>query len=276
MVMTSLLLSFAYLAAVACGGGEQPGDGQSGEKVTYSLSVKTEAGKPVSRAIVRVYLNGEYKTMDISNSSGEISFSLAPAEYTLVVDETSLAPGYTPLQSYTTTAAGGNIDVIIDIGVIDGVPPADEIYAVGDLIYDFTLREVESNQSVTLSEVLAQKDMVLLNFCYEECAPCRSEFPYIIEAYNEYSDDVAIISIDPIDGPETALGFKKEMGIPFYFCTDPGGGAVTNYFNFGGYPNNVIIDRYGVICMIDGSAADDAQTVRGWFESYIGDDYVQA
>lgn len=271
MVLLSLLVSFGCLAIVACGGNE--GQSTSSERVTYTLTLKTEAGKPVSGAFVRAYLDGSQKTIDVSNSQGVIVLSLAPAEYTLVVDETSLNPGYTPAQEYTTHAYSEEIDIIINIGVIDGTAPEGTVYSLGDVMYDFTLQEVETKENITLSEILAEKDMVMLNFFYNGCVPCQNEFPYMSQAYNEYSDDIAIIAINYLDGAAAAAEFKQEHNLPFYVCSDT---ALYRLFSQPTPPTSIIIDRYGVICMSHTGGINSADTFGEWFESFIGDDYVQA
>ena len=61
--------------------------------------------------------------------------------------------------------------------------------SVGDGMYDITVTTV-NGETVVLSELLKEKDMVMLNFWFSNCGPCRSEFPYMAEAYESYKGKV--------------------------------------------------------------------------------------
>ena len=65
-------------------------------------------------------------------------------------------------------------------------------YQLGDKMDDFTVT-THDGRSLTLSEVLKEKDAVLINFWATWCNPCRNEFPFMEEAYQQYADKVEII-----------------------------------------------------------------------------------
>ncbi len=89
------------------------------------------------------------------------------------------------------------------------------------------------------------------------------------EAYEEYKDDLAIVAVNPgvigNDTSEVVLNYKLTRGLTFDFAI---GLDIVSAFNTGAYPTNVMIDRYGVICMIEEGAIVDANIFRDLFETY--------
>ena len=73
--------------------------------------------------------------------------------------------------------------------------PAAEIGTeLGNGIADFTFTTYDG-QSYSLYETLKEKKMVLINLWATWCGPCRSEFPYMEEAYEKYKDDIEIFAL---------------------------------------------------------------------------------
>ena len=68
------------------------------------------------------------------------------------------------------------------------------VYQPGDKIDDFTMTTYDGT-SVTLSEVLKEKEMVLINIWATWCGPCRNEFPFLEEAYQQYKDKVEVLAL---------------------------------------------------------------------------------
>ena len=87
-------------------------------------------------------------------------------------------------------------------------------YQLGDKMDDFTVTTYDG-RSLTLSEVLKEKDAVLINFWATWCGPCRQEFPFMEEAYQQYTDKVEIIalSVEPTDTNDVLAAFAAEQGV---------------------------------------------------------------
>ena len=101
-------------------------------------------------------------------------------------------------------------------------------YQLGDRIEDFTITAYDG-RTFTLSEILEEKDMVVLNFWATWCGYCVMEFPHMEEAYQKYSDEIEIIAIscEAADTDEVIAGFAAEHGLSFPMSTDAAGlGAV--------------------------------------------------
>ena len=73
---------------------------------------------------------------------------------------------------------------------------------------DFTVTTVDGEE-LTLSEILKEKQAVVLNFWYTGCGPCKNEFPLLQAAYEAYSDKIEVITMNPTDiSQDTVEGIK--------------------------------------------------------------------
>ena len=139
--------------------------------------------------------------------------------------------------------------------------------------------------SVTLADVLGEKDLVVLNFWYTTCGNCVDEFPILNEAYRMFGEDVAVLGLNSY-GPDTYTGvmtFESSYSLELDFPL----GKVSNTFcpsNFinpltgegaAGYPTSVFVDRYGVICAIEVGAMTSLTQWVSVFSHFVGDDYQQ-
>ena len=137
----------------------------------------------------------------------------------------------------------------------------------------------------TLSEVLAEKKLVVLNFWYTTCSACLSEFPVIEQAYQMYGEDVEIIALNPYptDSVGSMVTFEPNNGIELSFPLS----KVENAFNnqkfinpltgaaSEGYPTSVFVDRYGVICAIEVGSMTSLTQWACVFDHFVADDYNQ-
>ena len=139
--------------------------------------------------------------------------------------------------------------------------------------------------TITLSEVLAEKELVVLNFWYTTCSNCVVEFPILNEAYNMMSDKVGVLGLNSY-APDT-LGGVMTFESSYQLDLDFPLGKVSNEFapkyfinpltgdGAEGYPTSVFVDRYGVICAIEvGSMTSLTQWVSV-MSHFTGDDYQQ-
>jgi len=138
---------------------------------------------------------------------------------------------------------------------------------------------------ITLSEVLAEKDMVMLNFWYTTCSNCITEFPVLNNAYNMFSEDVAVLGVNSYspDSMSMVVDFEAQYQLFLDFPL----GKVDNNFNVEkfidpldkqpseGYPTSVFIDRYGMICLIVEGSIESLTQWTSIFNHFVGDDYEQ-
>lgn len=145
-----------------------------------------------------------------------------------------------------------------------------EQLSLGSQMPDVTITDVQGN-SYNLYELLAEKQMVMLNFWFIECPYCVEEFPCINSAYNQYKDSVEVLALNPYNSAITIKIFQAKHKLDFPMCNDPYG--LSDAFSVRGYPTTVIIDRYGVVCLVSPGGIPDESVFLKIFEVFTADDY---
>lgn len=250
---------------------ENVGDGT---QVTYTVTIETKGGMPMVDVNVAVYADEACKDMvDMvkTNDKGEASISLEQADNYYVKLE-SLPKGYVKEEYYVLNST--NMDIALESALITGEDISTTQLGLGDVMYDFTVTTTDGTK-ITLSEVLKEKKMVMLNFWYTTCSWCITEFPLMVEAYNTYKDDIEIIALNPYptDTAEGVANFKAQYQLPFPVAQCPI--SWSNTFSIQGYPTSVFIDQYGVICAVESGAITSLRPFICAFDYFTADDYEQ-
>ena len=142
---------------------------------------------------------------------------------------------------------------------------------LGELMPDVSLG-TDDGQVYKLSELLAEKKLVVLNFWYADCYWCVQEFPVMEVAYQRFRQDVEILAMNPYDSPEDVAAFQKEhsLSMPMGFCSrEPVLALGVN-----SYPTSVFVDREGRICLIHSGAITDVAVFNQLFETFTAEDYT--
>ncbi len=152
---------------------------------------------------------------------------------------------------------------------------AARFYKKGDTVEDFTFKTYDG-QAVTLSEVLKKKEAVLINIWASWCGPCRSEFPYMQEAYAQYQDRVEIfaLSCEPTDTDDTLAAFANNYQLTFKIGQDPV--DFLSALGVSSIPTSLMIDRFGTICFVESGAMPDVDSFTRLFDAFLGDDYTES
>ena len=175
------------LFTVACGEKKNESDGpkDNAEKVEYSVTLKTAGGMVMSEIDVYVYSGEELQDYAKTNAEGKISFNLPEYDkYSITLS--GVPKGYDVAESYAFD--GKSADITLTSAVIADEELSTVSLKTGDVMRDFTVATPDGT-SITLSEVLKEKKMVMLNFWYTTCSWCLEEFPLMNELYGEYKDD---------------------------------------------------------------------------------------
>ena len=115
---------------------------------------------------------------------------------------------------------------------------------IGNPAPDFTLQTIDG-QTVTLSALRGKP--VIVNFWASWCVPCREEFPLLVGAYSQYSEQgLQIVGVIHEDGPQTATDFAKQYGATWPLVLDPSEVA-WNAFHGSFVPVSYYIDRDGIV-----------------------------
>lgn len=265
--------------------GSSSSAGSEEAEYVYRITVQAENGYGFPNLTVRLMDGSKEVAKKETNSVGNASFSDAEikklGEYTIDVD---MPEGYVAVDANKKTVAVSGTQIRYTIkpsgALLDGLPT--KKYQLGDIMHDFTVTDTTGTK-YTLSEMLKEKDAVVLNFWYVQCGPCRSEFPSMNNAYISYwdeenkvpySDKLEIIAISTMDNKAAVTEYKSTMGLQFPMIDSASDDGVFNRFTMAGVPTTVVIDRNGVIgYMHTGSipSVNDFQTIFG---QYLGDDYT--
>ena len=275
LLALALVLSMSAMLA-ACGKDKTPEqvptEPAENANTTYKVNVVTAGGMAMEGLDVYVYADNtlsDLKGFGKTDAEGMATFDLPQAEgYAITV---SGAPkGYQVKESYAFSGSIAKITLSSQLITDDSL--SNVTLGLGDVMYDFTVTSVQG-ETVTLSEVLKEKEMVLLNFFFTTCGPCASEFPYMNEAYELYKEDVAVIALDPLEQDAAVASYQASMGLNFPMAACPAAWSQT--FGITGYPTSVVVDRYGVICLIEVGGLTSLRPFVSMFEHFTGDDYEQ-
>ncbi len=141
--------------------------------------------------------------------------------------------------------------------------------SVGDRMYDFTVTDSDGN-TLTLSRMLQDKEMVVLNFWYINCKFCVKEFPAMSEAYGAYKDRVGMVALNPYDTEAGIDQFRVDnASLTFPMAQCPSSWVQT--FALRGFPTTVVIDREGIIRKMHVGALQKTSDWEALFEPYLAD-----
>ena len=148
-------------------------------------------------------------------------------------------------------------------------------YGLGDTIQDFTFTTYDG-ETIAFSDVLKEKEAVLINIWATWCGPCKNEFPYMQQAYEEYRDRVEVIALscERSDTNDVLAAFAKEYGLTFKIGQDPVG--FLEALGIGSIPTTMMIDRFGTICLIESGAQPSKEAFERMFDAFLGDDYTES
>ena len=133
----------------------------------------------------------------------------------------------------------------------------------GQAMPDFTVALTDGTNA-TLSELLKEKELVVLNIFASWCGPCESEFPDMEKVYQAYGDRMVILSVSGYsdDTMEVISDYKAGHGLSF-----PMGlaGDALDFLNVSGYPTTIFVDRDGKV----GFVKVGAFVTEGDFEARV-------
>jgi cytochrome c biogenesis protein CcmG, thiol:disulfide interchange protein DsbE len=132
---------------------------------------------------------------------------------------------------------------------------------VGHIAPDVSLVDL-SNNEVTLSSLRGK--VVVLNFWYAACEPCRYEMPNFERAYHaDAARGMVVLGVNIVDDAQTTSAFVAQLGIDYPIVRDRGQRAVLTY-QVTHTPTTFVIDRRGVIRAVVPGAITDSATLDGY------------
>ena len=245
---------------------------QNGPK-TYSIEVKSEGGKPFEAIEIHVFEDStltDLAAVGRTDENGVYSFEAdASDKYVAVLK--NVPAGYPVEEFYSINSEMLSITLKASLLSEEDVTGA---LKLGNVAADMTITAADG-KTYKISELLKEKKAVVLNFWYEGCQPCRMEFPYLEEAYRQYSDKLEILAVNTYDGDDASVkAYQSSMGLSFPMAKADTDWA--NIYSVNAYPTTVVIDRYGTIGFLHTGMIPDTETFVQLFEYFTSDSYVQS
>lgn len=296
--IASLLVALMLLSALMCslascttgnnnnvdgGGTEGGGNGDGGsetQNTTYNITLTTKGGMAFAETPIYIfeYVDGslgEVVDYIATDAEGKATISL-PSDTQYAVNFGSGIPdGYDDLPFYPLVNSDMKIELTSSLLPDEGLTGLS--YSIGSVMHDFSVT-TSTGDVLTLSKLLEEKEAVLLNFWFSTCSPCLAEFPLMQGAYEKYQDKIAIIALNPPDTQaqdtlDTIRQFKAQNGLTFDVAQDLDG--IKNTFGVNAYPTSVMIDRYGVVSMIETGSITSEVVFDQIFDHFTKDNYEQ-
>ena len=130
----------------------------------------------------------------------------------------------------------------------------------GERAQDFEVQLFDGGQ-FRLSEEHAD-NVVVINFWYPSCAPCREEMPEFQEAWQELGGEpvrfLGLFVPRGFDNEATAREFVSDLGLTFDFATDHGE-TIASAYEIEFYPTTMFVDQNGRVGETFVSAMDSEQ-----------------
>ena len=137
---------------------------------------------------------------------------------------------------------------------------------------DFVLPLTDGSEA-KLSELLKDKEVVVLNIFASWCGPCEKEFPDMEKTYQKYKDKMEIVAVSGdlvLDEMEDMVKYKEEHNLSFLIGMK---NESIDSLKVGGFPTTYIIDRNGRIVFSQSSAFLHEGDFEKVVTSLMGDDY---
>jgi thiol-disulfide isomerase/thioredoxin len=115
-------------------------------------------------------------------------------------------------------------------------------------------------------------DVVVVNFWYASCPPCRAEAPDLVAIAEDYPE-VRMLGVNPRDDAATAQAFERTFSVPYPSLWDSdasGVAAMQGLVPLQAMPTTVVLDRQGrVAARILGQA--NPTTLRGLIDDVVAE-----
>jgi len=171
----------------------------------------------------------------ISILQGNARISFGPSAATLAEQPASMpeptpssasAAANSPLSTPTATITAS------ERGLLRGQTPP-----------NFTL-PLLNGDDLTLDELLGQP--IVLSFFTTWCPYCRRQTPVLVNAEQQYGDQIQFIGIDVREGTQVVQSYVETHGIPYPVLLDERGRTARTY-GVNGFPTTYFLDAHGRI-----------------------------
>ena len=285
-LLSAVMITTWLFSLSSCKGGNgdnnTPPTPKPSDPVTFTVRITTEYGLSLSG--ISFIIHDEASASPNSSvarlttdRNGFASAELDPSKvYSVKIPYPEV--GFVPEEKYLF-GADKHAEVKIKTAPIDGEIEDFEGYSLGDVVKNYSFTDI-NGVTRTVGEALSENNLLILNFWYVGCGPCREEFPTIIGAYEKYRDNG--VEIFAINDNGDAIGNIRDyrisyngqsVSLPFPTVKADGSGELLSAFGGSAYPHTVFIDRAGMICYIyDGQIPK--VTLERLIEHFTKEDYT--
>ena len=141
----------------------------------------------------------------------------------------------------------------------------------GQAMPDFTV-SLTDGSTATLSALLKEKDLVVLNVFASWCGPCEHEFPDMEAVYKANKDRMVIVSVsgDPDDTMDVISQYKDSHSLTF-----PMGlaGDALSFLKISGFPTTIFVDKNGNVGFIKVGAFVDPGDFEAKVNTFLSANY---
>ncbi len=122
-------------------------------------------------------------------------------------------------------------------------PAESKYFRTGKTLSSFKTTDIDGNP-INLKELKGK--VVVINFWFINCAPCRKEIPELNQLVNDYKDssDIVFIAI-ALDEKSALKEFLAKS--PFNYSIIDNGQFIASKYSVNSYPTHVILDKEGKV-----------------------------
>ena len=116
---------------------------------------------------------------------------------------------------------------------------------VGSLAPEFAQNDIDG---IAQSPTKYRSRLLLLEFWYTNCGPCRADAPHMVAFYKETSrDKLAFLGVSSDKSEDELRAFLKEFSIPWPQIREPSDGAIHRLYRIRGWPTYYLLGQKGEI-----------------------------
>lgn len=259
---TALGHSYSNGACSRCGA-QDPAQ-QTGP-VNFSVTVRSDKGKLISGVSVKVYVEDVLVGSGTTDGSGAVKLQLSKSGSSYRILLADVPEAYEAKESYTFSSTTVNIN-LTTVPVLDPNDHSLAMYKVGSTMANFVLTDTEG-KVYDLSQLRQEKKLIILDFWYVTCAPCKAEFPYFEKALEQYGDEITLLALNPVDGENSIKALRQELEVTFPMIKESIG--LAQGFDVTAYPTTVFIDSDGKVVFIEEGQFSSEQAFLKTVANYL-------
>jgi thiol-disulfide isomerase/thioredoxin len=119
-------------------------------------------------------------------------------------------------------------------------PPESAYFKTGELFNFFSAKDLDRNKFTKSS---LQGKVVVINFWFINCPPCRKEIPELNKLTKEYADSNVVFLAVATDSEESLRNFLKTTEYSYHII--PFGRDIAGKYGVRSYPTNLVVDTQG-------------------------------